>query len=82
MLSFLSHLRARHENAVIEDVEDEGDELLDSDFFKSFTRVFDEIDNWKAGVLPYSKFADLIETPWEGFHNEELAGQLQKVDPN
>ena len=39
-------------NTVIEDVEDDVDELLDSYFDKSVTRVFDEIYNGKNGVLP------------------------------
>ena len=38
-------------NTVIEDVEDDVDELPDSDFSKSAARVFDKIDNGKAGVL-------------------------------
>ena len=36
--------------------------IPDSDFAKAAARVFDEIDMGKAGVLPLSKFADLIET--------------------
>ena len=70
------------EKTVIEDLEDDVDELPDSDSAKAAARVFDEIDNGKAGVLPSSKFVDLIETLGEGFHGEELAGQLRKVDPN
>ena len=38
---------------MIEDVEDDVDELSDSDFSKAATIVFDEIDNGKAGVIPY-----------------------------
>ena len=70
------------ENTVIEDVEDDVDELPDSDFSKAAARVFDKIDHVKDGVLPSSKFVDFIETLEEGFHSEELAGQLRKVDPN
>ena len=40
------------ENTVIEDVEDDVDELPDSDFFKSDAIVFEIIDNGKYGVLP------------------------------
>ena len=29
-----------------------------------------------------SNFVDFIETIGEGFHSEELAGHLRKVDPN
>ena len=58
------------EETVIEDVEDVRDE------------VRDKIDNGKDGVLPSSKFVDLIETLVEGFHSEELAGHLRKLDPN
>ena len=39
------------ENTVIEDVEDNVDELPDSDFSKSATRVFEEIDNGKGGFF-------------------------------
>ena len=44
--------------------------------------VFDRIDNGKDGVLPFSKFSDLIETLGDGFHSEDLAGHLRKLDPN
>ena len=47
-------------NTVIEDVEDDIDELPDSDFSKFSARVFDKVDNRKAGVLPLSKFVELI----------------------
>ena len=43
-------------------MEDDVDEIPDSDFSKSAARVFDKIDNGKAGVLPLSKFVDFIET--------------------
>ena len=64
---------------VIEYVEDE---LPDSDFSKAATRLFDKIDNGKDGVLPSSKFVDLIETLGEGFHNDDLADHRRKVDSN
>ena len=68
---------------MIEYVEDDVDELPDSDFSKaSRTRVFDKIDNGKASALPLSKFVDLIETLGEGFHSEERVGNLWKVDSN
>ena len=38
---------------VIEDVEDDVDERPDSDFSKAAARVFDIIDNGKAGVLTH-----------------------------
>ena len=40
------------EKTVIEYVEDDIDELPDSDYTKASVRVFDEIYNEKAGVLP------------------------------
>ena len=43
-------------NNVIEDVEDDVDELSDSDFYKAADRVFDKIDNEKDDVLPSSFF--------------------------
>ena len=66
----------------IEDVEDDIDELPDSYFFRATVRLFYEIDNGKAGLLPSSKFEDLIEIIGVGFHGEDLAGQPRKVDPN
>ena len=51
-------------------------------FAKAATIIFDKKYRGKDGVLPSSKFVDLIETLGEGFHNEELSGQLWKVDPN
>ena len=45
-------------------------------------RLFYEIDNGKAGLLPSSKFGDLIEIIGVGFHGEYLTGQLRKVNPN
>ena len=67
---------------MIEYVEDDVDELPDSDFPKAAARVFDKIYNGNYGFLPSSKFFDLIETLGEGFHGEELAGYMRKVDPN
>ena len=45
-------------------------------------RIFYEIDNGKAGLLPSSKFGDLIEIIGVGFHGEDLTDQLRKVDQN
>ena len=67
---------------VIEDVEDDIDELPDSDFSRATVRLFYEIDNGRAGLLPPSKFGDLIKIIGVSFHGEDLAGQLRKVDPN
>ena len=67
---------------MIEDVEDYVDELPDSYFSKATTIIFDKIDNGKDAVLPSSRFVDLIETLGDGFHSEDLAGHIQKVDPN
>ena len=67
---------------VIEDVEDDKDELPYSDFSRAIVRLFYEIDNGKAGLLPSSKFGDLIEIIGVGFHGEDLADQLRKVDSN
>ena len=58
------------EKTVIEDFEDDVDELSDLDFSKAAARVFDKINNGKDGVLPLSKFVDLIETLGEGFHSK------------
>ena len=41
---------------MIEDVEDDVDELLGSDFSKSAAINFDKIDNENGGVHPLSKF--------------------------
>ena len=67
---------------MVEDVEDDIDELPDSDFTKAVAIIFDKIDHGKDGALPSSKFVDLIETLGEVLHSEELAGHMQKVDPN
>ena len=45
-------------------------------------RLFYEIDNGKAGLLPSSNFADLIEIIGVGLHCEDLSGRLRKVDPD
>ena len=66
---------------MIEDVEDDIDELPDSDFSKATARVFHKTDNGKDDFLPFSKFVDLIETLGGGL-TEELEGRLRKVDPN
>ena len=47
---------------MIEYVEDDVDELPDSDFAKSSAIIFDRIYHGKGGVLPLSKFVYLIET--------------------
>ena len=67
---------------MIEDVEDDIDELPDSDFSRATIRLFYEIDNGKTGLLPSSKFGGLIEIIGVGFHGEDLAVQLRKLDPN
>ena len=67
---------------VIEDVEDDIDELPISDFSRATVKLFYEIDNGKAGLLQSSEFGDLVEIIGVGFHGEDLAGQLRKVDPN
>ena len=58
---------------MIEDVEDDLDEITDSDFTKATARVF-EIDHGKDGVLPPSKCIDLIKSIGEIFHSEDLVG--------
>ena len=47
---------------MIEDMEDDVDELPDSDFSKAAVIIFDRIDNGKDGALPLSKYVELIET--------------------
>ena len=47
-------------NTLIEYVEDDVDELPDSDISKSDAIVFDKIDIDKFGVLKLSKFVDVI----------------------
>ena len=72
----------RDKKIVIEDVGDDIDEPPDSDFSRATVRLFYEIDNGKAGLILSSKLGDLIEIIGVGFHGEDLAGQLRKVDPN
>ena len=67
---------------MVEDVEDDIEELPDSDFAKAAAIIFDKIDHGNDGAFPSSKFVDLIETLGEGLYGEELVGHLQKVDPN
>ena len=57
------------DNTAIKYVEDDQDKLPDSDIDNAAARVFDKIDNGKAGILPSSKFVDYIETLGEGFHS-------------
>ena len=64
---------------MIEEVEDDVDEIPDSYFPIYDTRLFDIKYNGKNGVLPFSKFFDLIETIGDGFSDEELADHLLKV---
>ena len=45
-------------------------------------REFYKIDHGKAGVLPSSRFVDLIETLVEGFNSEDMAGHMRKVATN
>ena len=66
----------------MEDVEDDIDEISDSDSSKATARLFDGIDNLKAGVLPQSKFGELIETLGAVFCSKYMAVNLWKVDPN
>ena len=49
-------------NTVIKYMEDNIDELPDSYSSKASVRLFDEIYNRKSGVLPSSRYVDLIET--------------------
>ena len=48
-------------NNVTEDVENDVDEIPDSDFSKAATRVFDKIDNGKDGVLQPSNLLTLLK---------------------
>ena len=67
---------------MIEYVEDGVDELPGSDFSKAAAIISDKIYNGKYGVLPSSKFVDLIGTLGDGFHSEDMADHLRKVYPN
>ena len=51
-------------------------------FAKAATIIFDKKYRGKDGVLPSSKFVDLVEILGGGFHSEDLAGHMRKVDPN
>ena len=53
-------------------MEDDVDELTESYFVKATARVYDNIDNRKASVLPSLKFFDLVETLGEGCNSEEI----------
>ena len=72
----------RVENNGTEDVEDDVDKLPDSYFDKDAVRVFDKIDNGKAGILPLSKVFELIETLEEGFESGDFDSHMWKVDLN
>ena len=63
-------------------MEDDIDELPDSDFSKAAARVFDKIDIGNDSVVPLSKFFDLIETLGEGFYIDDLTGHMRKVEPS
>ena len=63
-------------------MEDDVYELPDTYFSKAAAIIFDKIDNGKDGVIPPSMFVDLIEILGEGFHSEEMAGNMRKVYPN
>ena len=48
-----SHIQGKTgENTVMGDLEDDVDELTDSDFAKAAAIIFDKIDNEKYGVIP------------------------------
>ena len=83
MVIFPCHLQGKiGKKTTVEDVKDDVYELLDSDFAKSSEIILDEINNWKEDILPSSKCVDLIRTIGGGFHSEELAVHMWKVDPN
>ena len=63
-------------------MDDDVDELPDSDFSKSAARLFDKIDNGKAGVIPSLKFVEFIETLCWVFCSTYMEGHLHKLDPN
>ena len=58
------------------------DNCTDSDSVKAAARVFGKIDNGKDGILPSSNFVDSIEILGGGFHSEDLAVHLRKLEPN
>ena len=51
----LSYEENTGKNNLMEDVEDDVDEISDSDISKASAKIFDKIDNGKDGVLPLSK---------------------------
>ena len=63
-------------------IEDDIYELPYSDFSKATARVLDKVYNEKDRVLPLSKFVNCIETLGDGFHSEDLAGHMRKLDPD
>ena len=67
---------------MIEYVEYDVYEILNSIVSKSVAIICYKIYNGKDDVLPLSKFVDLIETLGEGFNSEYLEVRLRKVDPN
>ena len=67
---------------MLKDVEDDVDELTDSDFSKAIVIVFYKIDNGKDCVLTSLRFVDWVEKIGECFHSVELAGYLWKLYPN
>ena len=60
------------EKTVTEDMEDDLDEIPDSDCVKAVAIAFDKMDNKKVVVLPSSIFVDLVETLGGWVHSEEL----------
>ena len=57
----LSYKVKTGEKTVIEDVDDDLDEITDTYFSKYDAREFYKVDHVKYGVLPLSKFVDLVE---------------------
>ena len=47
---------------MVEDVDDNVDEVPDTYFSKATAILFDKTYNLRYGVLPLSKFVDLVET--------------------
>ena len=54
-------------NTMIKYLEDNIDELPDSDISKAATGVFDKIDHGKSGVLPSSTFFNCLKYLGGGF---------------
>ena len=63
-------------------MEDDIDELPESDYSKATMIVFNKTNHGKSGFLQSSKFVDLIEIFGEGFSSEKLADRLRKLYPN